>query len=74
MFPWASAARAPGQAAPGAGDDLQSDLDCGARVGTYEHDLVADQFHDALIGLCRRAGFEPKVRSGSLHTGWTSAS
>jgi LysR family transcriptional regulator, benzoate and cis,cis-muconate-responsive activator of ben and cat genes len=31
---------------------------------------LAPRLHDALIGLCRRAGFEPKVRSGSFHTGW----
>jgi DNA-binding transcriptional LysR family regulator len=31
---------------------------------------LAPRLHDALIGLCRRADFEPKVRSGSFHTGW----
>src|SRR5262249_37188385 len=31
---------------------------------------LGPRLHDGLIGLCRRAGFEPKVRSGSFHTGW----
>jgi DNA-binding transcriptional LysR family regulator len=31
---------------------------------------LAPRLHDVLIGLCRRAGFEPKVGSGSFHTGW----
>ena len=31
---------------------------------------LAPRFHDVLIGLCRRAGFEPKLTSGSFHTGW----
>jgi LysR family transcriptional regulator, benzoate and cis,cis-muconate-responsive activator of ben and cat genes len=31
---------------------------------------LAPRLHDGLIGLCRRAGFEPKVRSGSFHSGW----
>jgi pimeloyl-ACP methyl ester carboxylesterase len=31
---------------------------------------LAPRLRDALVGLCRRAGFEPKVRSGSFHTGW----
>jgi DNA-binding transcriptional LysR family regulator len=31
---------------------------------------LAPRLHDVLLGLCRRAGFEPKVRSGSFHTGW----
>jgi DNA-binding transcriptional LysR family regulator len=31
---------------------------------------LAPRFHDVLIGLCRSAGFEPKLSSGSFHTGW----
>jgi LysR family transcriptional regulator, benzoate and cis,cis-muconate-responsive activator of ben and cat genes len=31
---------------------------------------LAPRLHDVLIGLCRRAGFEPKLTSGSFHTGW----
>jgi DNA-binding transcriptional LysR family regulator len=31
---------------------------------------LAPRLHDVLIGLCRRAGFEPNNRSGSFHTGW----
>jgi DNA-binding transcriptional LysR family regulator len=31
---------------------------------------LAPRLHDQLIGLCRTAGFEPKVVSGSFHSGW----
>lgn len=31
---------------------------------------IAPQLHDVLVGLCRRAGFEPNIRSESFHTGW----
>ena len=31
---------------------------------------LAPRLHDALLGCCRTAGFEPTVRSGSFHTGW----
>jgi DNA-binding transcriptional LysR family regulator len=31
---------------------------------------LAPRLHDVLIGLCRRAGFEPTLTSGSFHTGW----
>jgi DNA-binding transcriptional LysR family regulator len=31
---------------------------------------LAPRLHDALIGLCRGAGFEPQVRSESFHSGW----
>jgi LysR family transcriptional regulator, benzoate and cis,cis-muconate-responsive activator of ben and cat genes len=31
---------------------------------------LAPRLHDVLVGLCRRAGFEPIVRSESFHAGW----
>jgi DNA-binding transcriptional LysR family regulator len=31
---------------------------------------LAPRLHDVLVGICRRAGFEPKVRSESFHTSW----
>lgn len=31
---------------------------------------LAPRLHDALVGVCRRAGFEPKVRNESFHTNW----
>jgi DNA-binding transcriptional LysR family regulator len=31
---------------------------------------LAPRLHDVLVGLCRQAGFEPKVRSESFHTSW----
>jgi DNA-binding transcriptional LysR family regulator len=31
---------------------------------------LAPRLYDALTGVCRRAGFEPKLRTGSFHTGW----
>ena len=31
---------------------------------------LAPRLHDLMVGLCRRAGFEPIVRSESFHTGW----
>jgi DNA-binding transcriptional LysR family regulator len=31
---------------------------------------LAPRLHDVLMGLCRRAGFEPQVRSESFHSGW----
>jgi DNA-binding transcriptional LysR family regulator len=31
---------------------------------------LAPRLHDVLVGICRRAGFEPHVKSGSFHTGW----
>jgi DNA-binding transcriptional LysR family regulator len=31
---------------------------------------LAPRLHDTLVGICRRAGFEPKLRSESFHTGW----
>jgi DNA-binding transcriptional LysR family regulator len=32
---------------------------------------LAPRLHDVFIGLFRSAGFEPKIRSESFHTGWT---
>ncbi len=31
---------------------------------------LAPRLHDAMVGLCRRAGFEPTIRSESFHSGW----
>jgi len=31
---------------------------------------LAPRLHDFMVGLCRRAGFEPHIRSESFHTGW----
>jgi DNA-binding transcriptional LysR family regulator len=31
---------------------------------------LAPRLHDVLVGICRRAGFEPKIRSESFHTSW----
>ena len=31
---------------------------------------LAPRLFDTMIGFCRRAGFEPKLRSESFHTGW----
>jgi DNA-binding transcriptional LysR family regulator len=31
---------------------------------------LAPRLHDFMIGLCRRAGFEPTSRSESFHSGW----
>ena len=31
---------------------------------------LAPRLHDNLVGLCRRAGFEPTLRKESLHAGW----
>jgi DNA-binding transcriptional LysR family regulator len=31
---------------------------------------LAPRLYDTLVGLCRRVGFEPTVRSESFHSGW----
>lgn len=31
---------------------------------------LAPRLYEVRIGMCRRAGFEPKLRRGSFHTGW----
>ena len=31
---------------------------------------LAPRLFDVIVALCRRAGFEPRVRSESFHTGW----
>jgi DNA-binding transcriptional LysR family regulator len=30
----------------------------------------APRLYEALVGICRRAGFEPKIRTESFHTSW----
>jgi DNA-binding transcriptional LysR family regulator len=31
---------------------------------------LAPRLHDMFVGLCRSAGFEPRIRSESFHAGW----
>jgi DNA-binding transcriptional LysR family regulator len=31
---------------------------------------IAPRLHDTFVAICRRAGFEPRLRSESFHTGW----
>jgi DNA-binding transcriptional LysR family regulator len=31
---------------------------------------LAPRLYDAMLAMCRRAGFEPRLRSESFHTGW----
>ena len=31
---------------------------------------LAPRMYDSLVGICRRAGFEPTIRSESFHTSW----
>jgi DNA-binding transcriptional LysR family regulator len=31
---------------------------------------LAPRLHDFMVGLCRRAGFEPAIRRESFHSGW----
>jgi DNA-binding transcriptional LysR family regulator len=31
---------------------------------------LAPRLHDVMVGFCRRAGFEPQIRSESFHSGW----
>jgi DNA-binding transcriptional LysR family regulator len=31
---------------------------------------LAPRLHDVFVGVCRRAGVEPRLRSESFHTGW----
>jgi DNA-binding transcriptional LysR family regulator len=31
---------------------------------------LAPRLYDVMVGICRRAGFEPRVRSESFHSGW----
>ena len=32
---------------------------------------LAPRLHDVMVGLCRAAGFEPRLRTESFHTRWT---
>jgi DNA-binding transcriptional LysR family regulator len=31
---------------------------------------LAPRLHDVMVGVCRHAGFEPRLRDESFHTGW----
>jgi DNA-binding transcriptional LysR family regulator len=31
---------------------------------------LAPRLHDVMVGFCRRAGFEPRIRTESFHSGW----
>jgi LysR family transcriptional regulator, benzoate and cis,cis-muconate-responsive activator of ben and cat genes len=31
---------------------------------------LAPRLHDVMVAMCRRAGFEPQIRSESFHSGW----
>jgi DNA-binding transcriptional LysR family regulator len=54
-------------AAASGSTDLRSLADDGLLMFPREQ---APRLHDFMVGLCRRAGFEPQIRSESFHTGW----
>src|SRR5262249_27247265 len=55
---------------PRAGDDGLALADLrDDRFLFYPREL-APRLYDVLIGLCRLAGFEPRIREGSFHSGW----
>jgi DNA-binding transcriptional LysR family regulator len=55
---------------PLAGDDAIRLDDLAGESFVFFPRELAPRLHDVLIALCRGAGFEPQVDSGSFHTGW----
>jgi DNA-binding transcriptional LysR family regulator len=63
------AALLPTQHPAAASDSIALDTLADEPFLMFPRDL-APSLHDFMIGLCRRAGFEPQIRSESFHTDW----